>query len=36
MDQFSSGGDYKKFTDASGTKKETDDDEKMTPVFLDL
>ena len=36
MDQFSSGGDYKKFTDASGTKKETDDDEKMTPVFIDL
>ena len=25
MDQFSSGEDYKKFTDTSGTKKETDE-----------
>ena len=35
MEQFSSGEDYKKFTDTSGTKKETDD-ENMTPLFLDL
>lgn len=34
MDQFSSGDDYKKFTDSSGTKKETDN-ENMTPIFID-
>jgi len=34
MDQFSSGEDYKKFTDKSGTKKETDN-ENLLPVFID-
>lgn len=34
MDQFSSGEDYKKFTDASGAKKETDD-ENIAPICID-
>lgn len=35
-DQFSSGKDYKKFTDTSGTKKETDGDENNTESLLFL
>jgi len=35
MEQFFSGEEYKKFTDTSGTKMETDD-KNMAPIFLDL